>query len=54
MTITSKRWFANVLAWLQIVFVGGSLLVLTIYAENFSGSLAGFIVTYLLSFSGNL
>ena len=52
MEITSKRWFVNVLDWTQTIFIGGSLLILVVFAENFSSSMIGLIVSYVLQFSG--
>ena len=52
MVISAKRWFGYVLDNLQLIFVSGSLLVLILFAEKFSGSLIGLIVTYLLMFNG--
>ena len=52
MVISCKRWFIYVLDNLQMIFISGSLLVLVLFAEHFSGSMIGLIVTYVLQFSG--
>lgn len=51
MLITCKRWFGYMLDNLQFIFVGGNLFVLVFFAENYSGSLIGLVVTYMLLFS---
>ena len=48
MLATSLRWFINFLENLQLVFIAGLLLVLVLFAEHFSGSLIGFILTNVL------
>lgn len=48
MLATSKRWFINFLENLQLLFIGGLLLILVLFAEHFSGSLIGFILTNVL------
>ena len=45
---TSKRWFINFLENLQLVFIAGLLFILVLFAESFSGSLIGFILTNVL------
>ena len=52
MAITTKRWFIYVLDNLNMLFVAGSLFVLVLFAEHFSGPMIGLIVTYVLQFSG--
>ena len=47
-TGTAQRWFINFLENIQILFVGSLLLVLVLFAEHFSGSLIGFILTNVL------
>ena len=51
MVITSKRFFVYVLQSLQLVFVGGTLLVMVLFPEYFTGSLIGFILASVFKFT---
>ena len=51
MSYTSGRFFGYVLDSFLVIFVGGSLLILNIYAESFSGSLVGFLLNGILHIS---
>lgn len=48
MLMSSQRWFLFVLEHLQVLFLGGTLFVMVLLADHFSGSLVGFILTNLM------
>ena len=50
MVITCKRWFIYILDQFQLLFTSASLFILVLFAENFSGSLIGLVISYLLVF----
>ena len=48
---TSKGWLVYMLDNFKLIFTGGTLIILTIFAEDLSGSLVGLIMVLLIQFN---